>query len=97
MGLKFHTLTCKDRVERFIAITLKVNVAYSVEKVRSVSCALSATVARTWIRLASQQADDKRRRFSHCSLIDLLSMLFHISPLVSHGISSRHICATCPP
>mmetsp|Transcript_131713 Transcript_131713/g.185826 ORF Transcript_131713/g.185826 Transcript_131713/m.185826 type:complete len:209 (-) Transcript_131713:46-672(-) len=30
--LTFHTLTCKDRVERFIAIRLKVAIAYSVTK-----------------------------------------------------------------
>ena len=28
--LRFHTCTAKDRVERFIAITLNVNVAYKV-------------------------------------------------------------------
>lgn len=31
IDLTFHTLTCDDRIERFIAITLKMNVAYSVE------------------------------------------------------------------
>lgn len=50
--LTFHTLTCKDRVERFIAIRLKMAIAYTITKVSvAVAPKTNAVTFICWVLL----------------------------------------------